>query len=601
VCGIAGYRGKPDPFAEERVRRMTAVLARRGPDGDGFYAAPGVVLGHRRLKILDLSDAARQPICDEGERVVVSYNGEIYNYRELRSELQARGHRFASSGDSAVIPAAYVEWGLDFARHLRGMFALAVYDRRDGRLVLARDRVGIKPLYFTRLPDGLVFASEMRAIVAGGWIERSPNAAALRQFLRLGYRTGYATCYDGVEELPPGSLLVVEAPGSAQVRRYWEPPAPESWESSGVVARVREIFDRALDRHLQSDVPVGAHLSGGLDSSTVVSLMARRSDQPVHAFSVYFPDAEWFDERRYSTAAASAAGARQHFVSPTWRQVRDHLDAIVRALDEPVGGPGAIPQYFLNQTIRESGIVVVLGGQGADELFAGYERYRVPHALAAARHLHLGEVAADVRRAGLRRITVDVLKRMLHVDPARMLVPGDVSAAAEAWSWDFERQLRHEFRWYLPMLLHVEDRTSMAWSIESRVPFIDDELIEYVLGLRAGLMIRDGTLKWILREATRGIVPDVILDRKDKRGLPTPLGHWMRGPLRTFVLERLTDRVLLESGLVDAGNLRRLLDAHLSGLRNFDFLLWRPLAVATWLTQAQPSASTSDLAVGIAG
>jgi asparagine synthase (glutamine-hydrolysing) len=600
MCGIAGYRGKPDPLAEERVRRMTAVLAQRGPDGDGFFSAPGVVLGHRRLKILDLSNAARQPIWDDSGRVVISFNGEIYNYRDLRAQLEARGHRFSSSGDSAVIPAAYIEWGLDFAQHLRGMFALAIYDHRDGRLVLARDRVGIKPLYFTRLLDGLVFASEMRAIVASGWVDRAPNMAALRQFLRLGYRTSYQTCYDGIEELPPGSLLVADSPGSAQIRRYWKPPEMQTCEPDGIVRHVRDIFERALDRHLQSDVPVGAHLSGGLDSSTVVSLMARRSKEPVHTFSVYFPDGEWYDERRYSTAVSNAAGARQHFVSPTWRRVRDEMDTIVEALDEPVGGPGAIPQYFLNEAIREAGIVVVLGGQGADELFAGYERYRVPHAFMAARTGRFRESYADVRRAGLRAIAVDIVKRLLRVDPARMLA-GDVSGVRDASGFDFGRQLAHEFRWYLPMLLHVEDRTSMAWSIESRVPFLDDELIEFVLALDATQKIRGGTLKWILRDATRGIVPDVVLDRKDKRGLPTPLGVWMRGPLRTFVLERLRDRVLLDSGLVDAAMLDRLLDAHLSGLRNLDFLLWRPLVVSTWLAQSQANRFSPGIPVALAG
>lgn len=600
MCGIAGYRGKADAFAEQRVRRMTDALSQRGPDGDGFFSEPGIVLGHRRLKILDLTNAARQPIWDDGGRVVVSFNGEIYNYRELRSELEARGHRFASSGDAAVIPAAFVEWGLDFPRHLHGMFALAAYDRRDGRLVLARDRVGIKPLYFTRMGHGIVFASEMRAIVASGWLDRSPNAAALQQFLRLGYRTGTATAYDGIEELPPGSMLVAEPHGTTEIRRYWSPPEVEMCEPADIVVRVREILERALDRHLQSDVPVGAHLSGGLDSSTVVSLMARRSAKPVHTFSVYFPDDAWYDERTYSTAVCSATGAQQHFVSPTWQDVRDALDTIVDALDEPVGGPGAIPQYFLNEAIRQAGVVVVLGGQGADELFAGYERYRVPHAASAARMGRFGEAYADVRRAGLRATAIDVTKRLSHVDPARMLV-GDVTGVGDAWGFDLERQLAHEFCWYMPMLLHVEDRTSMAWSIESRVPFLDDELIEFVLALPAIEKIRAGTLKWILRDATRGIVPDVVLDRKDKRGLPTPLGVWMRGPMRSFVLERLTDPVLLGSGLVDPKGLKRLVDAHLSGLRDFAFLLWRPLVVSSWLARAPVRQFLPETAAAVAG
>ena len=585
MCGIAGYRGKADPLAEERVRRMTGVLAHRGPDGDGFFSAAGVVLGHRRLKILDLSDAARQPFCDPAGRVVLTYNGEIYNYRELRVELEARGHRFDSTGDTAVIPAAYLEWGLDFAKHLRGMFALALYDRRDGRLILARDRVGIKPLYYTRLLDGIVFASEMRAIIASGWINRSANADALRQFLRFGYRTDYATAYDGIQELPPGSLMVVDAPGAAKISRYWDPPEATQGDPRELVSSLRDVLDRAVKRHLQSDVPVGAHLSGGLDSSTIVSVMARAGRQVVHTFSVYFPDAEWFDERRYSTAVSDAAGASQHFISPTWRQLRDGLDDIVESLDEPVGGPGVIPQYFLNEAIRKAGVVVVLGGQGADELLAGYERYRIPHALAAARAGQFRQGFADIRSAGVKRMAIDFVKRVLNIDPAGMLLK-DPPRDGHVPFWNFAQMLAYEFRWYLPMLLHVEDRTSMAWSIESRVPFLDDEFLESVFAVPATMKIKDGGLKWMLRDATRGIVPDLVIDRTDKRGLPTPLGLWMRGPLKTFVTERLTDDVLLQSGLVDAGNLRRLLDTHMSGLRDLDFLLWRPLAVATWLAQA---------------
>lgn len=600
MCGIAGYRGVPSRLAEERVHRMTDALAHRGPDGDGFFAEDGVVLGHRRLKILDLSDAARQPIADSDGLVVVSFNGEIYNFRDLRERLEARGHRFASSGDSAVIPAAYLEWGLDFASHLHGMFAIALYDRRDGKLVLARDRVGIKPLYLARLSDGIVFASEMRAIVIAGFVQRSPNDVALRQFLRFGYRSDYATCYQGIEELPPGTLLISDRSGSIETRRFWYPPHQARRDPRDCPGEVREILERAVDRHLQSDVPVGAHLSGGLDSSTVVSLMAQRSREPIETFSVYFADSAWFDERQYSKAVCSASRARQHFVSPSPEQVRDQIERIVDFMDEPVGGPGVIPQYFLNESIRNAGIRVVLGGQGADEMFAGYERYRLPHALAAARAREFGEASTSLRRSGVRNIASQLAKRLLQLDPAAMLVT-NAPPQSDAVSWDFSRQLAHEFRWYLPMLLHVEDRTSMAWSIESRVPFIDDELIDYAVSVPTTMKIRGGRLKWILRDAVRGTVPDVILDRKDKRGLPTPLGVWMRGPLRSFVSEVLTDPILGRSGLVEMRRLERIFNAHVAGVRDFGDLLWRPLAVSIWLAQSPSASLRSETSLALAG
>src|SRR5579875_386921 len=597
MCGIAGYCGAPSALAERRVRSMTDALAHRGPDGDGFFAEDGVVLGHRRLKILDLSDAARQPIADRDGLVVVSFNGEIYNFRDLRTQLEARGHRFASTGDAAVIPAAYLEWGLDFVRRLRGMFAVALYDRRDRRMLLVRDRVGIKPLYLARLAEGIVFASEMRAIVAGGWLRRSPNDEALRQFLRFGYRTGFATCYAGIEELPPGSMLVCDGSGSVELQTYWQPPQPTDCDPDQVPSRVRELLEGAIERHLQSDVPVGAHLSGGLDSSSVVGLMARRAQDPVPVFSVYFADGAWFDERRYSTAVSDACGARQYLVSPTPGEVLDELPKLVDFLDEPVGGPGAIPQYFLNGCVRNAGVRVVLGGQGGDELFAGYERYLLPHALKAAKAGAFGDAVMDMRSSGLRNLAIDLSKRLLKLDPAAMLTAGP-RMTSDALSWDFDRQLLHEFRWYLPMLLHIEDRTSMAWSIESRVPLLDDELIEYILAVPAVTKIRGGRLKWMLRDAVRDVVPDTVLNRTDKRGLPTPLAAWMRGPLRDFAREVLTDPILRRNGLVDPAHVQRLFDAQAAGIRDFSFQLWRPLVTAIWLAKPQaPSGEAGFLAL----
>lgn len=600
MCGIAGYHGKTGLPVEQRVRTMTDALAHRGPDGEGFFSEGPVVLGHRRLKILDLSEAAKQPIFDNDQRVCVTFNGEIYNYRDLRSELESRGHRFRSSGDSAVLPAAYLEWGLDFVERLRGMFAFGLYDRLARRLILARDRAGIKPLYLARLPEGIVFASEMRAIVEGGFVRRLPNHDALRHFLRFGYRSSYATCYEGIEELPPGSLLICDASGHIERRRFWNPPQAQTRDSEDCVRSVREILERSVDRHLQSDVPVGAHLSGGLDSSTVVSLMAARSPVPVETFSVYFRDSAWFDERAYSSKVCETAGARQHFVSPSPREVSQALDRIVQLLDEPTGGPGVIPQYFLNAAIREAGIRVVLGGQGADEMFAGYERYRLPHAMTAIRAGAARESVVGLRRIGIRRLAINAAKRVFGLDPAAMIV-SDLPPDGDAMAWDFERQLAHEFRWYLPMLLHVEDRTSMAWSIESRVPFIDDELIDYALSVPAVLKIRSGRLKWMLRDAVRGLVPDLVLDRKDKRGLPTPLGVWMRGPLRERATEILTDPILAKSGLVDMRRLQGVLDAHLAGFRDFGDLLWRPLSVSMWLAQDAASCPSSEPALALAG
>jgi asparagine synthase (glutamine-hydrolysing) len=569
----------------EAVRTMTDAIAHRGPDGDGFYTRDAVCLGHRRLKIIDLSDRARQPIADADGRAYVTFNGEIYNYLDLRDTLAARGHRFSTTTDSETIPIAYLEWGDDFLSHLRGMFAFGLYDVGRRRLLLARDRIGIKPLYIARRGSRVAFASEIKAFLAAGLIGKSIDAEAIAEYVRSGFHRGGKSWFAEVTELPPGHFAVIEADGSFLLRPYWTLPAAPSQRGADPSPRLRAALEDAAQRHLQSDVPLGAHLSGGIDSSSVVSLLAKRVDGQLRTFSVYFEEGGWFDERTYIEQVVARYATRHTYTVPTWQAAKDSLRDIVWALDEPIAGPGVIPQYFLNRDIRAQGVVVCNGGQGGDEMFGGYERYVVPYAEAA----FFRDGAWSDGFAALARL--GPIATLRHAIGDRFAPPGALfldrelrrSVKIEPEPRDFDAMLRHELSWYLPALLQVEDRTSMASSIESRVPLLDDEVIEIAATTHRYWKLRGGVPKRPLRDAVADLVPAPILARRDKRGLPTPFGRWIRGPLKTYAADLLTDPSFRQSGLFNVDMVMRTFRWHCDGVRDFGHLLWRPITAALWL------------------
>jgi len=585
MCGIAGIAQFDGPANLGFVKSMTDALAHRGPNGEGFFTHAHVALGHRRLKIIDLSDAARQPIADVAGNAVVTYNGEIYNYKELRDRLAARGHQFVSRGDSETIPAAYAEWGDAFLERLHGMFAFALYDLRNRRLLLARDRMGIKPLYYVRQPGFVAFASEPKAFIIAGVLRPAPNVRAIGDYIQQGYHPQDTCWYEGIQELPPGHYATISADGDFQTRTYWSLPKTSSEIGDDPRSILRSALDHAARTHLQSDVPLGANLSGGIDSSAVVGLLSMQSSERLNTFSVYFREGAYFDERPFIEAVSKKYRTKHHYTVPTWRDALDLLPAVIQTVDGITAGPAVIPTYLLFKDIAARGVVVTNGGQGGDEMFAGYPRHLLPYALA---ELRAGDAAG--RRNGVAALRTLGVKGLLRVAAERAFIPGTMLLHQRLrgrvkpfrHSLRFDDLFRQYLTGYLHCLLQVEDRTSMAASVESRVPLLDDAVVELAASMHSRWKLRDGVPKRVLRDAVDDLLPARVRDRRDKRGLPTPFGIWIRGPLRTYASEILTDPMLRAEQIFDDVLVEQLFGIHCRGLSDLGGLLWRPMVVSLW-------------------
>jgi asparagine synthase (glutamine-hydrolysing) len=594
IAGIAAFDHAPDLAV---VKAMTDALWHRGPDGEGFFNRDRVAFGHRRLKIIDLSEAAKQPIADAAGNAVVTYNGEIYNYRELRETLGARGHRFLSRCDSETIPVAYAQWGDSFLEHLHGMFAFALYDLRKRRLLLARDRIGIKPLYIVRRPHFIAFASEIKAFIAAGLLTPRPNPLAIAAYVQRGYHHGGQSFYEGVEELQPGHYATVSPDGDFQVRAYWKLPEASADVGEDPRTALRGSLEQAARTHLQSDVPVGAQLSGGIDSSAVVGLLSQQQSERLHTFSVYFDEGAYYDERPFIYEVERRYDTQHHYTVPTWRDAQESLPAILRSLDEPVNaGPAVIPTYLLYKDIRARGIVVANGGQGGDEMFAGYPRHLLPYALAEIASGPSGRRNAIL---ALRKLGPKGLLRFSAehaVAPGTFMLHSDLRRQVPAWrrTMRFNDLLRSDLTGYLYCLLQIEDRLSMASSVESRVPLLDDSVIELAASMHSRWKVRDGVPKRVLRDAVADLLPKKVLERKDKRGLPTPFGIWIRGPMKDYARAVLTDPMLKQERFFSTSLVERMFQIHCRGTADLGGLLWRPFAIALWLQNLRSLAASGS-------
>jgi len=594
---------------------MAAVLAHRGPDDAGVWADPAgrVALGNRRLAIIDLSSAGHQPMADASGDVVVTYNGEIYNFQELRRDLENAGHRFRGHSDTEVMLALYLRDGVEMVRRLRGMFAFALWDGRTRQLVLARDRLGIKPLYYAYRDGRWAFASEIRAIRAAGPGPIPVDPAALAAFLRLGSIPGPLTVFEGVREVPPATTVVLGAGESSPVaRRYWEVPQPEAGHGSveAATAELRERFTDAVARHLVSDVPLGVFLSGGLDSSAIVAVMRAAGHARIRTFSITFPEAE-FDEGA-EAARVAARYETDHTARPVCGEdLAADLDRIVAAMDQPT--IDGVNTYYVSQVTRASGTIVALSGLGGDELFGGYPSFRrVPRLLAWQRAAdRIPFVRSGLRsalvavpsprsaklREGLRlpptiRSTYLLVRGLLSRDEAvDLLRPGavrdaarefDAAAALGAFATDVPDDPVAatgvlELRAYMHnQLLRDTDVMSMAHSLEARVPFLDHPLVEFAARLPGHVRVDGHQPKWLLLRALGDRLPPEAA--RPKRGFGFPIGLWMRGPLRARVDEALAggagifrpDAVARLRGRVEAGR------SHWSRL-------WALVVLARWL------------------
>lgn len=584
MCGIAGvFSGSGARIDPESIIAMNNAIVHRGPDEEGTYCDDVVGLAMRRLSIIGLGNG-RQPIFNEDRTVAVIMNGEIYNYRQLRSDLEQRGHRFSTLSDVEVAVHLYEEYGTDFVRSLRGMFAFALYDRSRERLILGRDRPGKKPLYYTQQEGCIWFASEIKALLASGRVPSEVDAEALVGYLANGFVVGSRTLFKGIRKVPAGHVLEVGRQ-SVSLRRYWDLPSPVSPHCTFDEAadRVRTLLGEAVRVRLMSEVPLGAFLSGGVDSSAVVAIMAQELRRPVETFAVGFNDSA-FDELAYARTAAETFGTQHHELlvddcdSST-------LERINYFHDEPASDPAAVPTFALARFAREH-VTVALTGEGGDELFAGYKRHhlqarlaqldRIPgaHLVAAvlargetfggqhgARRLWKGAWAASMDPADRPRALLSVLtdagvRRVLRRDLREGVGKGDCARAFRELQGRVTRLdpisqvLYVDSHSQLPdQLLMKVDKMTMAASLEARCPFLDQQLVEYVATLPASFKRIGGESKRILRRAVRGLVPDSLLDRP-KHGFEVPVRRWMLGGLAPFVKDLLlTDRAAIHDYL----------------------------------------------------
>jgi asparagine synthase (glutamine-hydrolysing) len=629
MCGIAGFaereagtsgQGCSREQAFALVHAMCGVIRHRGPDDEGIHAAPGLGLGMRRLSIIDLS-TGHQPMHNETSDVWVVFNGEIYNYRELRRELEAQGHRFVTESDTETIVHAYEEWGTSAFSRLRGMFGIALWDARSGELFLARDRAGIKPLYYAETSGGLYFGSELKSLLVSGGISRELSPEALDHYLSFLYTPGDQSIFSGVRKLPPGHYLRWHH-GEATIVRYWQIATSEPFAGSEdeAAAQLHDVLAEAVRLHLLSDVPLGAFLSGGVDSSLVVALMAEATNK-VTTFSIGFDEPE-YDELPYARAVAEHFGTDHHefVVRPDALSI---LDALVWHFDEPFADPSAIPTWYVSEIARRH-VTVVLSGDGGDELFGGYDRY-LPHPRVAA----FDRVAIPAKQQiaaaiwpllphgargknYLRHVSQDEDGRYVdsiaffQPDEKNALLSSDVRAAlngheaGRASLGRFQRfsalphhsrMMRFDFETYLPEdVLTKVDRMSMAHSIESRVPLLDNNVIDFAATLPASFKIRKGRRKHILKRAAARLLPSEILDRR-KQGFGVPIGAWFRGNLRELFHDILLSARTRARGYFEPAFVERIVKEHLSGTRDHSMRLWQLLVFELWHRQYLDDAS----------
>jgi asparagine synthase (glutamine-hydrolysing) len=624
MCGIAGFAdlgvpaSRPLDADRARVKTMCDVIRHRGPDDEGFFVEPGVALGMRRLSIIDLS-TGHQPIHNEDRSVSVVFNGEIYNYRELRNVLEERGHRFSTSSDTETIVHGYEEWGEQVFARLRGMFGIAIWDARSRTLLVARDRAGIKPMYYAEAGGRLFFGSEAKSVLVNPEVDRGLDAAALDHYLAYQYTPRESSIFRGIRKLLPGHYLKVSA-ASVTTVQYWRLPidrahATAQRDEHETLAALREVLSGAVRSHMVADVPLGAFLSGGIDSSIVVALMAEASGRPVKTFSIGF-DEEGFDELPHARRVAEHLGTEHHelVVRPDALAI---LDRVVWHFDEPFADPSAIPTWYVSEMARRH-VTVVLSGDGGDELFGGYTRY-LPHprvesfdrlasgvgravAAAAWRALPHGargknflrHVARDAQGRYVDSVTFfhgDERRRLLSAGLRAELGAADTEAAfsrpfARLGGLPIKAQLMaFDFETYLPEDCLVKvDRMSMAHSIESRVPLLDHFVVEFAASVPAAMKMPGGRLKHLLKELAFSLVPREILDRP-KQGFGVPVGHWFRGELRDAFGDILGSPRTRQRGYFDATFIDRVLAEHLAGKRDHSRQLWMLLVFELWHRQ----------------
>jgi asparagine synthase (glutamine-hydrolysing) len=624
MCGIAGIVATDRLHADERARLtvMRDIITHRGPDDAGTYCDGKAGLVHRRLSIVDLA-AGHQPLSNENDTIWVAFNGEIYNHQEIRPVLETLGHQYRTRCDTETIVHAYEQWGDACVEHFRGMFAFAIWDARQRRLLLARDRMGIKPLYWAVRHGRLIFGSEIKSILASGIVPAEANDRAIPELLGTRYLSGAETLFKGIYRLLPGHVLTFEG-GAAATRQWWDVPDGQARPEVGrlsdeqAVAEFRERLEDAVRTRLMADVPLGMFLSGGLDSSAIAALMAGMIDRPLETFSVAFKQRA-FSELDYARQVAAAVKANPHEIVIDEADFFGALPRLVWHEDEPIAHPSSVPLYFVSKLASEH-VKVVLTGEGSDELLAGYSKY--PRALANWRAGAFWKLAPEPIRDFMANTVVPRMparvaryaKRSFLAMPrtpeamffdnfaaitlrrqASLLSPRLAGLATPAAygasrayfdrpngrSATLDRLLYTDLKTYLVELLMKQDQMSMAASIESRVPFLDHHLVEFATALPPRMKLRGLTTKWILREAVKHLLPPEILTRK-KMGFPVPFSLWLRGSGAGLARDVLLDSRARQRGITDPAAVAALIDEHASGVTDAGDALWSLMNLELW-------------------
>jgi asparagine synthase (glutamine-hydrolysing) len=603
------------------IERMNNSLIHRGPDDSGTFVEGNIGLGHRRLSIIDLK-RGHQPMSNEDGSIWIAYNGEVYNHSEFVPSLKAKGHRYKSDSDTETILHLYEEHGLEVVEYLRGMFAFAIYERKENRLVIARDRLGIKPLYYHFENGNLIWASEIKALLASGYVKPRFQTDVLPDYLSNRYTSGEETFFEGVKRLLPGHLLIWES-GTITIRQYWdlEFQMPEGrTREKDIVENFRNLFETSVRLRLMSDVPLGMFLSGGIDSSAIVAMMSRMVNQPIKTFSVAFEESE-ANELYYARIVSKRYGTDHHEVTVTPNDFFGKLPRLIWQEDEPIAFPSSVPLYFVSKLAGEQ-VKVVLTGEGSDELLAGYAKYKK-----TLLNLRAAKLYARVMPFTMRQPISKAIKGMEWASPLRNkllrtflclqpdlesiyfdnfavfsqeMLPNLLSPRVVA-NLDgikpyrtnmayfnrnnaytlLDRILYTDIKTYLQELLMKQDQMSMAASIESRVPFLDHKLVEFVATLPPRLKLRGWTTKYILMKAMQGILPEEILRRK-KMGFPVPIKAWFRNGAFPELKEYLLGGRTLARGYFNRGYVEAILTQHVEGSRDHSERLWSLLNFEIW-------------------
>lgn len=618
MCGIAGLLAQTEnPRSSEILELMLQSIFHRGPDEDGTLVVGPLAMGMRRLSIIDLADGS-QPMFDESGRYGIVFNGEIYNYRELREDLLKRGHQLKTHSDTEVIVHLYEECGEKCVDHLRGMFAFAIWDQHLHELFIARDRLGIKPMYFTNTGQDFVFGSEIKAILMHPDVKRSVDTVALSQYLSLKYVPAPRTFFEGIESLEPGHWLRVRNGKIVQKQRYWD----LSFEKPGQILSEPEYVEQMLALlretvgiHLRSDVPFGAFLSGGLDSSTIVALMAEQLSSPVNTFSVGFDGEGIQDELPYAQQVADAFGCAHHTLKITSKDFLSLSEKVLWHLDQPIADQATIATHMVAKLARQH-VKMVLTGEGGDELFAGYARYAgerySPFTAMMPNFAGIGVRAIANRLPGLRRAKIaiqaltikDEAKRFSnwfpmfndeakaglfaasyrHLSAGAAEVFGEHLARCNAKA-PVDRMLYVDSKlWLVDYLLLRGDKLTMANSLEARVPLLDHKLVEFAGQLPAHLKLNGATRKYLLKQVARKLLPTQIIDRK-KQGFPIPIERWLRKEASPMMRDLLSESSLQQRGYFDTKFVSNRIKEHLSGFADHSTELWGLMSFEMWLRQ----------------